>query len=189
MSLKSLNNIYTDKDSIHTYLDTYEKLFNQKKYNKDLNILEVGVYTGGSIKLWRDYFENGRIYGVDVCDSNFIQEKSILNDERVFLYLQQNAYDINFINANLINKKFDFIIDDGPHSLESMIFFANYYIHLLKDDGVLIIEDVQDEKWLDYIKNSLKEEYKQYVNIVDVRNVKGRYDDLMFIRNKSNVQL
>jgi len=189
MSLKSLNNIYTDKETFHTYLDTYEKLFNQKKYNKDINILEIGVQYGGSIKLWRDYFENGKIYGVDICDNSFIQEKSILTDERVTLYLQNNAYDINFINKNLADKKFDFIIDDGPHSLESMIFFANYYIELLKDDGVLIIEDIQDEKWLDVIRNNIKEEYKQYVNIVDVRNIKGRYDDLMFIINKSSVQL
>jgi len=51
MELRSLiNNSRTDKDTIHSYLETYEKLFNDKRLTSK-SILEIGIYNGGSIKL------------------------------------------------------------------------------------------------------------------------------------------
>jgi hypothetical protein len=35
------------------------------------------------------------------------------------------------------------VLDDGPHTLESMIKFIEFYSQILADDGILIIEDVQ----------------------------------------------
>ena len=188
MSLKELvNNSTTDKNTVHSYLDTYEEFFASKK-NADVNILEVGIFNGGSIKLQRDYFQNGRVYAVDVIDSNnpLIQEKSILSDNRITLYTSTNAYDEGFVSHHLQPLKFDFIIDDGPHSIESVLFFVKYYLSLIKDDGILIVEDIQNENWFDSLKEQVPEEYRQYIKTINLRQNKGRYDDLLFVVDLSN---
>ena len=58
------SNFYnTDKDK-HNYLQAYDKLFYEYR-DKKINLLEVGVHEGGSLLLWKDYFSNGTIYGMD----------------------------------------------------------------------------------------------------------------------------
>lgn len=186
MSLRLLNNNLNDKDTIHSYLDTYEKIFQNKKYS-DVNILEIGVFQGGSIKLWKDYFVKGCVYGIEINGLDSIIDDSIKQDNRITLYTNTNAYDDNFLKSKLDNIKFDFLIDDGPHTLESMIFYLTNYVHLLKADGVLIIEDVQNYSWIEVLKNNTPAEFQQYIKVIDIRHVKGRYDDLLFIIDKSGV--
>ena len=62
-----IDNSRTDKNTRHSYLETYEKIFNNKKETAT-HVLEVGIGGGfpgdggGSIKLWHDYFTNANIY-------------------------------------------------------------------------------------------------------------------------------
>ena len=60
---KGYNYYQTDKNTVHSYLETYEKLFNSYK-DEDIVFLEVGVREGGSIRLWGDYFTKATIYGI-----------------------------------------------------------------------------------------------------------------------------
>lgn len=76
------------------------------------------------------------------------------------------------------------IIDDGPHSLESMLFFAKNYSQLLTDNGILIIEDVQSAQWIQRIINEFPTDLKNYVYVVDLRKNKNRYDDILIILDK-----
>ena len=76
------------------------------------------------------------------------------------------------------------ILDDGPHTLESMRKCIKLYSPLLADDGILIIEDVQSIDWLQILKNDTPEALKKYVNVYDLRNNKNRYDDIVFTINK-----
>src|ERR1043165_1425296 len=66
MAKKLLNaNIYdTDKAEHGHYLRNYEQYF-QPLLDQDVKLLELGVYKGGSLLLWRDYFEKGLIVGLD----------------------------------------------------------------------------------------------------------------------------
>ncbi len=50
---------------------------------------------------------------------------------------------INDIWKDIKNIKFDFILDDAPHTLESMILFIKLYSQIMTDNSILIIEDVQ----------------------------------------------
>lgn len=54
-----------DTDKGEGYLRVYERFFYPLK-NAKVNLLEVGVYKGGSLLLWRDYFPNGNIVGIDI---------------------------------------------------------------------------------------------------------------------------
>ena len=180
----------TDKGTQHTYLGIYEYLFYKKKQTASV-VVEVGIgcffeKNGGSIKLWHDFFDNATIYGIDILPAQRVIE-SLLNNPRVVLQCESNAYDSNFVSENYINKniKADVIIDDGAHTFESMVSFLNLYLPILKDDGILIIEDVQDIKWVDSLKNFVPDNMKKYIEVIDLRHIKNRYDDIMFVVNKS----
>lgn len=79
------------------------------------------------------------------------------------------------------------MLDDGPHTLESMKQFINLYSKLMTDDGILIIEDVQSIKWINILINELPEHLKQFVKVFDLRRNKNRYDDIVFTIDKSNI--
>ena len=80
--------------------------------------------------------------------------------------------------------KFDFLIDDGPHSLISQEKFVELYSPLLNENGILIIEDVQDISWLENLKNKTPEHLQKYIKTYDLRKNKGRYDDIVFTIDK-----
>jgi hypothetical protein len=195
MSLKDLvNDKNTDKNTTHSYLTLYEYLLKNKK-DSAKNILEVGIgnfgeKNGGSIKLWYDYFTNATIYGLDILPINRVMDE-LLNNNRIILYTSTDAYNNNFFTNQFLNKniKFDFMLDDGPHTLESMKKFINLYSQIMTDDGILIIEDVQSIDWIDILKNEVPENLKKYIKIYDLREIKGRYDDIVFTIDKSNVNL
>ena len=183
-----VDNTRTDKNTCHSYLPVYQKLFESKKYDNN-SILEIGIgapgKNGGSIKLWRDYFENSIIYGLDIYDISVINEE-IINKERIKLYTSIDAYDTTFIENTFINNniKFDILIDDGPHTLDSMIFFVKHYLPLLKEDGILVIEDIPDINWIQILTENTPEDFRQYINVADLRSIKNRWDDIMFIIKK-----
>ena len=57
MSLEEIvDNLRTDKNTTHSYLPLYQKLLAIKKETAK-NVLEVGIDSGGSIKLWSDFFQ------------------------------------------------------------------------------------------------------------------------------------
>tara|TARA_B110000211_G_scaffold30222_1_gene30692 strand:- start:3323 stop:4666 length:1344 start_codon:yes stop_codon:yes gene_type:complete len=184
MSLVKLNNSETDKNTGHSYLPLYDSLLNPLKHTAK-NILEIGVMTGGSIKLWYDYFPNATIYGCDIADN--IKLTEIKNNSRIILDLSVNAYDPTIIKKKFINTniKFDLVLDDGPHSLQSQVDCILLYTQLLTNDGILIIEDVQDISWFDHLIYHTPEHLKKYIKTYDLRKIKNRYDDLVFVINKN----
>ena len=56
----------------------------------------------------------------------------------------------------------------------------------MKDDGILIIEDVQSINWIDILKNEVPIHLKQYIKIYDLRSNKNRNDDILFTIDLSN---
>jgi hypothetical protein len=186
MNLEELvDNSRTDKNTTHSYLPLYQKLLEGKRETAK-NVLEVGVNIGGSIKLWNDFFINATIYGIDII--NLAGEDNNNNNEKIILHIPCDAYNNDFFKDKFLNKniKFDFMLDDGPHSLESMKQFINLYSQIIADDGILIIEDVQDWGWIDILKNEVPNHLKDFIKIYDLRSNKNRYDDIVFTIDKFN---
>jgi hypothetical protein len=185
MSLVEIvDNSRTDKNTTHAYLELYETLLSKKKETAK-NVLEIGICGGGSIKMWHDYFPNANVYGLDIVKIVDLWSE-IKNKKRIILG-RFNAYDEEFFNTHLLDKKFDFMLDDGPHTLESMLTFIRLYSQLMEEDGILIIEDVQSWDWIEILKNAVPEHLKQYVKAYDLRPIKKRYDDIVFTIDKSNL--
>jgi hypothetical protein len=188
MSLQDIvDNSRTDKNTKHSYLPLYQKLLIGKKETAK-NVLEIGIYQGGSIKLWSDYFTNANVYGLDIMNINAVWE-GIKDKEKILLHTSIDAYNPDFFATNFLNKniKCDFILDDGPHSLESMKQFIKLYSQIMTDDGILIIEDVQDWAWIDILINEVSEELKKFIKIYDLRPNINRYDDIVFTIDKCNI--
>lgn len=187
MSLEEIvNNITTDKNTTHSYLPLYETLLKGKK-DTAKKILEIGIYRGGSIKLWNDYFTNATVYGIDIYDTH-ITEETIKNNDKIKLLIN-NGYNDTFVTTEFVNNniKFDFMLDDGPHSLDSMIQFIKLYSQLMTDDGILIIEDIQSWEWIDKLKNIVPIDLQPFIKTYDLRPNKNRYDDIVFTIDKYNV--
>ena len=183
---------YTDKNDVHSYLDTYEQLFVSKK-NTAKNVLEIGIgnfreKNGGSIELWNAYFTNAKIYGLDIITPDRVIDK-LFNNDNVVIYTEVDAYNEEFFVNTFLNKniKFDVVLDDGPHSLDSMIQFIKLYSQVMTDDGILIIEDVQDVNWLNILANAVPDHLKHFIELYDLRANKNRYDDLLFVINKNKI--
>jgi cephalosporin hydroxylase len=182
-----VNNSKTDKNTVHSYLPLYQTLLFKKKETA-LHVLEVGIYHGGSIKLWSDFFTNANVYGLDIMNINDVCE-NIKNNEKIKLYTSYDAYNNDLFTNNFLNKniKFDFMLDDGPHTLESMKQFIKLYSQIMKEDGILIIEDVQSWDWIDILINEVPEHLKQFIKTYDLRENKNRYDDIVFTIDCCNV--
>lgn len=162
----------TDKNTTHCYIEKiYNDLFNNIKINR---LLEIGAFKGGSALLWRDFFSNAIIDILDITKCN-----EILNQERIN-HIVCDAYNID--NLQKLNT-YDIIIDDGPHTFSSMIFFVENYTNLLTQNGIAIIEDIQSYDWLDQIINKIPTGFSN--QIIDLRHVKNRYDDLLLIIRKN----
>ena len=186
MSLTLLaDNSRTDKNTVHSYLDLYQKLLEKKKHTA-LNVLEVGIFEGGSIKLWSDFFLNATVHGVDRIDISRVWEE-IKNKKNIVLHTSVNGYDEEFVKTTFLDKNitFDFILDDGSHQLEDMKRFVRLYSQLLKEDGILIIEDVQEWEWFKILTNETPEYLKDKIKCYDLRYIKNRGDDMVFTIDKS----
>lgn len=139
---------YTDK-SRHiifnkSYLDIYETYFKDIKNNK-LNVLEIGVKTGNSIKVWEEYFTNSNIFGLDI-DPACKQFES--NKTKIVIGSQEEKTSIDEL-INLVKGKFDIIIDDGSHINEHMIGSFELLFNHLNPGGLYIIEDLANTYYKD----------------------------------------
>ena len=178
--IEIVDNTRTDKNTTHSYLPLYQRLLMKKKETA-LNVLEIGIYKGGSIKLWNDFFINANVYALDIMSIHYVWE-GIRDNDKIKLYTSIDAYDHAFFVSNFLYKniKFDLLLDDGPHTLESMKQFVKLYSQIMKDDGILIIEDVQEWDWIDILKDEVPYHLKKYVKVYDLRTIKNRYDDIVF---------
>jgi hypothetical protein len=184
MSLEEIvDNARTDKNTTHSYLPLYQNLLNVKKETAK-NVLEVGIYAGGSIKLWNDFFTNATVYGLDIMHVNEVWDYLKTND-KIVLHTSTDAYNEDFFNTHLLDKRFDMMLDDGPHTLESMKQYIKLYSQIMTDDGILIIEDVQSWDWIEVLKQVVPEHLKSYIKVYDLRPNKNRYDDIVFTIDRS----
>jgi hypothetical protein len=153
------------------YFDIYDTYFKKFK-GKNPTILEIGVYNGGSLEMWNNYFEgNCTIYGVDINENCKIVPK-ILNANNIFIEIGDQG-NVNFWNMFKQKvPKFDIIIDDGGHQMDQQITtFECMYEHV-KDEGIYICEDMHTSYWAQD-KGGLKKEgtFVEYTkNFIDLIN-------------------
>jgi len=171
-----LESAQTDKGTYHSYIQNYYTNIFSNIRNEDIKILEIGVLDGKSIKFWNDWFINAEIIGMDINTKS----KPFI-DANGYTVLWEDAYTKQGV-SNFEDNYFDFIIDDGPHTLASQLYSSVKYFSKLKIGGLLIIEDIFDFNYVEEIKENIESnfssdeyEFKCY----DLRKAKGRFDDVI----------
>lgn len=138
--------LQTDKASnSHYYTKYYEQLFESKRIEFK-SVLELGVAGGESLKLWRLFFPNAIIYGLDMNESEPF-------GERISCYCF-NQKDKDKLVETFKDKHLEIIIDDASHAEEETLISLNTLFPLLESNGYYIIEDMNEKiptKILDWI--------------------------------------
>jgi hypothetical protein len=134
----------SDKSTRHNYYQVYGELLKNKR-NSDIKIFEFGLgipsesvheYCASS-KAFRDWAPKAHIYGADFNKAILFQEDRIKT-----FYVDQTKPETLKELVSQISEKFDLIIDDGLHSPWSNFNTINFALPLLKESGVLVVEDI-----------------------------------------------
>ena len=137
----------------HGFSKYYEKNFEKFK-NKKINILEIGSYAGGSAAAFVKYFSNINIFCFDINISNFKYKSKNIH---VFGIDINNEKKINKIIKGIFLQYnfdgFDFIIDDGSHTLSDILIGLKFFFQYVKRNGIYIIEDFKHPNYYTNNKN------------------------------------
>jgi len=127
----------TDKGStVHNYTEVYQYFF-QPMRNDARKVFEIGVASGSSLFMFRDYFPKAVIYGIDIEDSHRLDSPRI----KTFVADQANRKQLQqFVDAH--GSDFDLILDDGGHTMEQQQVSFGYFFAHVKPGGYYVIEDV-----------------------------------------------
>jgi hypothetical protein len=131
----------TDKVTSHGYHRFYNKELLEYKNMKEFGILEIGVENFNSIDMWKEFFPNAFIYGIDI--------KCNYEDNRIKIYKTDQTNLINLRNIqNDIKHPIYFINDDGSHIPQHQLISFDYlFSNVLQDGGTYIIENIEVSYW------------------------------------------
>ena len=115
----------SDKISHHGYHRFYPWFLKHLR-DEDINLLEIGIDENESLKLWKGYFNNVNLHGIDIDEKEFDNTEVTLHKVD-----QSNALELDQFVAN-IGIDFDVIIDDGSHVPEHQILTINKLWKLVK---------------------------------------------------------
>ena len=132
-------------DKWHHYFEVYHRHFARFR-NQSPVVVEIGVFHGGSLQMWRSYFGPGaRIVGIDVDP----RCRQFENDATTILIGDQA--DRAFLAE--VRARFplvDIVIDDGGHTMvQQVTTFEELYPHL-QPHGVYLCEDLHTSYFSDY---------------------------------------
>lgn len=134
-----------------SYLDIYNKHFEKNRLDVKV-FVEIGILNGSSLRMWKEYFPNAIIYGIDIdprCKS--------FEEDRIKIFIgDQNDDDfLNKIKSEI--PSIDILLDDGSHITNHQIKTFNYLYGLINKKGFYVIED-------------LRNSYEEFANPYDLRN-------------------
>jgi len=127
----------TDKSSIHhDYLQLYERILHSLRY-EPINLIEIGVFRGSSLRTWEEYFPRANIIGVDVDP-----ECHQYQNDRITIEIADQSDVEQLCDITRRHGPFDIVIDDGSHMWDHQITTLHYLFPHVKQGGFYILEDL-----------------------------------------------
>jgi hypothetical protein len=130
------------------YCEIYDELLAAFR-DRPIRLLEIGVFKGGSMRLWKRYLhEDSVVVGIDAVDNLQIE----LEDGMFFR--EGDQADHEFLGKVLEEfGPFDVIVDDGSHvSSDQTDSFIKLFCDGLVEDGLYIVEDTHTSYWESYVQ-------------------------------------
>lgn len=158
----------SDKATTHFYMDNYAAHFEPLR-DKELVVWEIGVASGASLKMWREYFRNSMVIGID--------NNPDCAGEGVFIGSQ---VDFDFMNK-VWHKAGppDIIIDDGSHYGPYTIQTFEWGFPIMSKGGIYVVEDTHCFYDVTYgcapeIGEDMSEVFKFFSGLASHVDVQGR---------------
>jgi len=124
------------------YLEIYERHFAPYR-NTPVKMLEIGVFKGGSLEMWREYFgESATIFGIDV-NPDCAGYATAPNQVRI-----GSQDDPQFLERVVQEMGLpDIVLDDGSHIGRHQRRSFDVLFPLLKPGSLYVIEDLHTSYW------------------------------------------
>jgi hypothetical protein len=175
--VESLTTIFdrstSDKNSsFHNYCRQYDYLVRSYR-DKPIRLLEIGIFKGESLKIWREVFPLAEvIVGVDI-DSKCKQYED--SAKHIYVEIANATLPETVTTLNEKYGPFDVIIDDGSHRNCDVIQSFELLFPLLSDKGLYIIEDTICYKSSSYINSAYPHHLNYFYKFVPFLN-QWRFD-------------
>lgn len=119
------------------YFDIYDRHFSRFR-GQEIHVLEIGVYSGGSLDMWHDYFgPAAHVYGVDLAPACKRYEDAntriFIGDQADRTFWQQFKNEVPLLNI---------VVDDGGHTPEQQRTSMEELLPHLRPGGVYLCEDI-----------------------------------------------
>lgn len=119
------------------YFDAYERHFARFR-GKQVHVLEIGIYSGGSLEMWENYFgPDSKIYGLDSephCKRYETESVRVfIGDQGDRSFWKRFKQDVPLL---------DIVIDDGGHIPQQQIVAVEELLPHLRPGGVYLCEDI-----------------------------------------------
>ncbi len=129
----------TDKGpASHWYTKHYERMFGAIRLDVE-SVLEVGVGSGASLKMWRDYFPAAMIHGVDMNQQGDMGARIACYD------IEQT--DCQRLTDYLQDKHLEIIVEDASHEQEKTFKTLDCLWPMLEPKGWYVIEDMDRDSF------------------------------------------
>jgi ubiquinone/menaquinone biosynthesis C-methylase UbiE len=124
------------------YFEIYDNHFSRFR-GTDVHVVELGVYQGGSLQMWKNYFgPNAKIFGVDI---NPLCKQFEEDQIKIFTGDQEDRKFLKGLAEQI--PRIDILIDDGGHTMNQQInTFEELFFHI-GPNGVYLCEDLHTSYW------------------------------------------
>ncbi len=135
--LQALGERYSPSKRLHNYLLRYDHVFGGTRHDVK-RMVEIGVQTDTSVRMWRDYFPNAEIIGIDIDP-----ECKRFESDRITIAIGDQT-DPVFLSqfAREYFGKIDIIVDDGLHTPEAVKVSFEQLYPALSTHGIYSVEDL-----------------------------------------------
>lgn len=119
------------------YFDIYHRHF-RKFIGKEVHVLEIGIYSGGSLGMWKHYFgEKCHIYGMDIEPACKTYESTGID-----VHIGDQSDRGFWKKFRELVPRVDVVIDDGSHDPEHQRITLEEILPHISPGGVYLCEDI-----------------------------------------------
>ena len=167
----------TDKAYYHSFTEFYNDYFEQF-LGKPINILEIGIASGGSLSTLREYFPHATIYAIDINQ----QSVNLKLGDNVHTYLCSQD-DFEKLKILFCNIKFDIIIEDGSHMTSHQQSSLGFFFPYLNKKGIYICEDLHTSYNAEYIdtKDTTMDMINHYQRFREIKSNVITGDQILYL--------
>ncbi len=102
-----------------------------------LTVLEVGVYEGGSVRMWEQYFPNAQVIGVDINPAAATHAT-----DRIKIEIANQSDVSDLVTLATKHGPFDLVVDDGSHIWDHQITTFQWLFPYVRPGRYYILEDI-----------------------------------------------